>query len=286
MKIKIINSIQNQLFELTNRNFSKKYIEIYILPIINYIICSKNNKFIISGSQGIGKSTLLKIIEKNLKLFFKKNVLALSLDDYYLSKLQRVKLSKKFHKLFITRGVPGTHDIKQLKRNIKSFNKSKYPIILPIFNKIDDDVSNKIKKIKEKSDILILEGWCCGCPPLKKHYLFKDINNLEKEKDKTKIWRRKYNQILKDEYSSVFKLFDEIIYLKAPSFKFVFNWRMKQENMLRSKNKKKMRKTEIKEFISHYEKITKWMMKVLPEKANMIIYANEKQKIKKLIIKK
>ena len=48
--------------------FSIKYIETYICPIFEYIISSKKKKFLIAGSQGIGKSTLLYILEKNLKI--------------------------------------------------------------------------------------------------------------------------------------------------------------------------------------------------------------------------
>ncbi len=66
----------------------------------------------------------------------------------------------------------------------------------------------------------------------------------------------------------MYKKFDKLIYFNAPSFSYVFNWRLKQEkNMKITKNSKRgMDKKEIAEFIQHYEKITKWMMKVLPIK--------------------
>ena len=95
MPDEIIYSVQKQLIELTNVKFSIKYIETYICPIFEYIISSKKNKILIAGSQGIGKSTLLHILEKNLNNIFNKQILSLSLDDYYLTKKQRVSLSKK-----------------------------------------------------------------------------------------------------------------------------------------------------------------------------------------------
>ena len=101
MTNKIINSIEKQLYILTKKKFSKKYIHEYIIPIIDFIISSKKKKFLISGSQGIGKSTLLKVIEENIKIFYKKKVLTLSLDDYYLTKKERLKLSKKISSPFI-----------------------------------------------------------------------------------------------------------------------------------------------------------------------------------------
>ena len=50
---------------LSKIKFSKKYIETYICPIFEYIISSKKNKFLMAGSQGIGKSTLMHILENH-----------------------------------------------------------------------------------------------------------------------------------------------------------------------------------------------------------------------------
>lgn len=57
----LIYSIQQQLIQFTNTKFSKKYIETYICPTFEYIISSEKKNFLISGSQGIGKSTLMRV---------------------------------------------------------------------------------------------------------------------------------------------------------------------------------------------------------------------------------
>ena len=256
MQNKIVNSINKDLSILTKKKFSKKYISKYILPIIDNIANSKQKKILISGSQGIGKSTLLKIIEKNILKFYEKKILTLSLDDYYLPKKDRWILSKKIHPLLITRGVPGTHDLNKLIKDINSFQNKKYPIHKPIFDKLKDDRSKKKEKIIQKADILILEGWCCGSPPIEKKYLYKNINLLEKKEDPHMIWRNFYNQ----------------------------NWRFKQEKMMRKRNNKKiMNKKELEYFISHYEKITKFMIRVLPKRADIVIKIDKNQRIKNLI---
>ena len=283
MSMNLAKSIQEQLIEITNKKYSIKYIKQNIYPIFEYINNSKKKKFLISGSQGIGKSTLANILEKNFKIFYKKKVLSLSLDNYYHTKKKRITLSKTIHPLLLTRGVPGTHDIQKLLMDIKNFDKSKFPIHTPIFNKLTDDRTRKIKKVTSGFDILILEGWCCGCTPLSNKFLFVNINTLEKEKDKDKIWRNYFNKQLKEQYLTLFEYFDKLIYLKPPSFSFIVNWRLKQEKMMvKNKKNKPMNKREVIEFIAHYEKITKWMMKILPFHSDLCISIDKNQKFIKL----
>ena len=205
MQIDTILFIQKELKDLTNKNFSKKYISQFIIPIINNINNSKDNKFIIAGPQGSGKSTLTKLLKLTLEKIYKKKVMLLSIDDYYLSKKKRIELSKKVHSLLITRGVPGTHNIKKLKDHINQFIEGKYPINTLTFDKLTDDVSKK-RKIIKNADILLLEGWCCGSKPMTNEYLYKNINNLERKLDKNNNWRKYYNTFLKKEYSVSGKL--------------------------------------------------------------------------------
>ena len=286
MKLNIDIFIQVELRKLTNKHFPKKYISQYIIPIINNIYNSKNNKFILSGSQGSGKSTLAKLLKLVIEKYYKKKVMLLSIDDYYLCKNERLKLSKKIHPLLLTRGVPGTHDIKRLKNHINQFKNQNFPINTPIFNKLKDDISKKSKVINS-AQILLLEGWCCGSAPIANKYLFKNNNTLENTYDKSKNWRKYYNSLLRNEYKSVFSLFDKTIYIKAPSFKYVLEWRYAQEksNASKSNNKNFMNKIKLQEFIQHYEKLTKWMMLTMPNEADILIKIDSTQKIKKLLFK-
>ena len=79
---------------------------------------------LIAGSQGSGKTTLSLNIKKKLQSK-KFKVLVLSIDNFYSSKKIRNKLSKNISKLFITRGVPGTHNLKSLKETLKIFRSDK-----------------------------------------------------------------------------------------------------------------------------------------------------------------
>lgn len=284
MKKKIELIIQKELNNLIGKKFSKSYICKYILPIIQYIDKTHDKKFIISGSQGSGKSTLSKLIKIIIEKTSSKKVMLLSIDDYYLSKIDRYNLSKQIHPLLITRGVPGTHNIKKLKEHLGQFKKKQFPIITPTFNKLKDDISIKTK-VFNKADILILEGWCCGAKPIENKFLKINLNKVEKELDKDFKWRKYYNSKLKNEYQQIFKTFDRIIYLQPLSFQFVLKWRYAQEknNAKKTKTKNFMNKNTTKNFILYYEKLTKWMIKNMPDKADMLIKVDKEQKIKKII---
>ncbi|MDC6448520.1 hypothetical protein PQZ42_05540, partial [Alphaproteobacteria bacterium] len=116
-------------------------------------------------------------------------------------------------------------------------------------------------------------------------YLYKNINRLESNLDKNNIWRDFYNDKLQNDYKKIFKLFDLKIYMQTPSFKYVYKWRANQEkrNLSISINKKYVNKKQLNNFIQHYEKITKWMIKTMPAEADMVIKVNQNQMIKKII---
>ena len=285
MQKDIINYTQGLLLEHIGRKFTKIYIEKYILPIITNIINSKKKKFLISGSQGVGKSSLVLILKSVIENIYNKKVMSVSIDDYYFSKNKRLQLSKQIHPLLQTRGVPGTHDLDKLSKHISQFSNKKFPILIPVFDKLSDDLTKK-KITINKADILLLEGWCCGCLPIDNKYLFKNINKLETDLDKNNIWRNFYNNKLQNDYKKIFKLFDLKIYMQPPSFKYVYKWRADQErrNLSKSVNKKYMNKKQLDKFIQHYEKITKWMMKTMPAEADMLIKVNKNQMIKKIFM--
>ena len=75
-----------------------------------------------------------------------------------------------------------------------------------------------------------------------------------------------------------------LIFLKVPSFKYVYKWRLLQERKLRntSKGKKTMTDKEIKNFIMYYERLTKHMLKILPKVADTVISIDNKHRLKSI----
>ena len=140
------------------------------------------------------------------------------------------------------------------------------------------------KKLKKKPNIVIFEGWCVGVKAQKKKDLTFPINKLEKRKDNKKIWSQKINNDLEKNYKKIFKLIDKLIFLKVPSFKFVYKWRLLQEKKLRitSKGKKTMTNNQISNFIMYYERLTKYMLKTFPNTADTVISIDNKHRLKSI----
>ena len=264
----------------------------FYLPISKMIkdefIKKKKTKVIgLTGGQGTGKSTISNILKIILKEAYNLETVIFSIDDFYKTLRERKKMSKNIINLFLTRGVPGTHDTQMLYKSIKNLKNNKFKkMTIPKFDKSIDDrlQKNKWLKIKKKPNIIIFEGWCVGATAQKNKDLNFPVNKLEKYKDDKKIWRRKVNSELKKNYKKIFNLIDKLIFLKVPSFKYVFKWRLLQEKKLRivSKGNKTMSDKEIGNFIMFYERITRHMLKTLTKKADAVVSIDESHRLKSI----
>ncbi len=264
----------------------------FYLPIskmINNEYLKKNKTKVIglTGGQGTGKSTISYILKIILKEAYNLDTVIFSIDDFYKTLKERKKMSKKISNLFFTRGAPGTHDTNMLFQCLKNLKINKFKKMnIPKFDKSIDDrlQKNKWLKVKKKPNIVIFEGWCVGAKAQKNKDLISPINNLEKHKDKNKIWRIRVNSELKKNYKRIFNLIDKLIFLKVPNFKYVFKWRLLQEKKLRitGKGNKTMTDKEIYNFIMYYERITKNMLKILPSTADAVISIDKKHRLKSI----
>ena len=264
----------------------------FYLPLSEwlYSIYKKDKKIKIiglSGGQGAGKSTITGILKFILKRKYGLNLCVFSIDDFYKTKAERKKMSKKIHPLFLTRGVPGTHDINLINKTIKKLKKQKFTtVLIPKFDKSTDDRfrKNKWQKIKKPPHLVILEGWCVGARHQKNSELKKPLNSIERKHDPDLIWRRKVNNSLKNQYKKLFNKIDRLVYLKAPDFSNIFKWRLLQEQKMKltSKSKKTMSKPQIREFIMYYERITRHMMKNFSKITDLTVFLDKSHRSKKI----
>ena len=287
--LKFIKSqeVLSEPFRDKNNQLKNFYIPIGQMIYKNFQKNKKTQIIGLTGGQGSGKSTISNILKIILKESFNLETVIFSIDDFYKTLKERQLMSKSISPLFLTRGVPGTHDTKMLLNCFKKLKDSKFKkTLIPKFNKSIDDrmTKNKWLRVKKKPNIIIFEGWCVGAQPQQKKDLLVPVNDLEKYKDINKVWRNRVNQELKKNYKKIFNLIDKIIFLKVPSFKHVFKWRLLQEKKLRitSKGKKTMSDIQIKNFIMFYERLTKHMLKTFANKADSVIKIDNEHRLKSI----
>ena len=293
--IRFIKSQETSTEKFSNKD---KMLKSYLIPVCFWISKKVNNKqpyFVgLAGGQGTGKTTISSLLEIILRKYFKLNVFKISIDDFYRTRKERFNLSKKVHPLLMTRGVPGTHDIKIMldffrKSKTKKFKSFK----LPKFNKAIDDrcKKNQWYTIKKRPDVIIFEGWCVGARAEKNSTIKKSINSLEKANDAQLIWRNYVNKQLKTKYKKLYDQLDCLVYLKAKNFSLLQKWRLIQEKKLWLKNKNKktnnkiMSKGDVINFMQTYQRVTQNMFKFAPRYASIILNLNSNHQIKSAVYK-
>lgn len=233
----------------------------------------------IAGAQGSGKSTLVRDLTASLAAEGLK-VAALSLDDLYLTKAERLALAREVHPLFATRGVPGTHDVALGLSTIAALRNGE-PARLPRFDKGRDDRAPERDwpAAPAGTQVLLLEGWCLGATPQPAAELALPVNGLEAAEDAEGTWRRHANAALAGDYQALWRQVDRLLFLAAPDWAVVAEWREQQEAELRRHAPGPMAPAEVARFIQHYERLTRWMLAELPARADLTLRLDQQRRV-------
>lgn len=238
----------------------------------------------VNGAQGTGKSTLCLFLKHLLETRHALTCVVLSIDDFYLSRAERQRLAEREHPLLGTRGVPGTHDIELAKTTLAALLAGE-PVALPQFNKATDDLRPKAEwPLQQAVEVIIFEGWCVGAVAQPAAALEQPVNTLEAEQDRDGRWRAAINQRLGDDYQQLFALLDELLMLKAPSMEMIYQWRQLQEQKLASSVAPEeasgvMSPPQIRRFIQHYERLTRFMLQEMPVRADVVLQLDSDHRI-------
>ncbi len=268
-------------------------LESVYLPLAAWIVRQKSDNPLvlgINGAQGSGKSTLSALLQAILVSGFQQRVVGFSIDDIYKTRAEREQLAKTVHPLLITRGVPGTHEVALGIHTIEALKQAtaKDEIPIPVFDKATDDRKpmEAWPVWKGPVDIILFEGWCVGARPQPEAMLAEPVNELEAKEDPDGTWRRYVNDQLKGPYQNLFALLDRLIMLKVPDMAAVFRWRLEQERKLAELYRysphqplKLMDENQLRRFIQHYERLTRWMLEDLPPRADIVLYLNPAHQI-------
>lgn len=212
----------------------------------------------ISGSQGSGKTTLAKAAAEAF------GAVQLSLDDVYLTRSERAAMARDIHPLFALRGPPGTHDLDLLERTIEALSTAgpQDETLMPVFDKLADDRApgSGWGRFTGRPTAILIDGWCLGAVAEPDAALAQPLNRRERDDDPDAVWRRAVNDFTGGAYTALAQRLDRRIFLRAPGFEVVLDWRCEQEADLRGRALSDTERGSIADFIQSFERLTRRMI--------------------------
>ena len=213
------------------------------------------------GAQGSGKTTLAREAAARF------GAAQISIDDVYLTRAEREALAGELHPLFAVRGPPGTHDLDMLQRLIDSLSAAgpEDETLIPDFDKRGDDrrPRDRWRRFTGRPSAILIDAWCLGAVPEDEAALAAPINALERDHDPDGGWRRAVNGFVAGSYAAFAARFDAILFLQAPGFDVVLDWRCHQEADLLGLAPADLppeERARLAGFIQYFERITRRML--------------------------
>jgi len=244
----------------------------------------------LSGLQGSGKSTLAAQVVAAAR---RDGIaaLALSIDDFYLGRGERVRLARTVHPLLATRGVPGTHDIGLLTATLAALRGATpdRPARVPRFDKGRDTRMplSRWHRVAHPPAIVILEGWCIGVPPQAAAALRRPVNVLERDEDRDARWRTWVNARLARDYVPLWDRLDRLAMLQAPDYAVVTRWRDEQERALRVRNAPRaLSPAALRRFLMYFERLSRQALRTLPPRADLRVVLDADRRVRRVVARR
>lgn len=213
------------------------------------------------GAQGCGKTTLARAAAERF------GAVQISIDDVYLTRTEREAMAHEVHPLFVTRGPPGTHDLGLLQQLIDTLSAAgpDDETLIPDFDKRGDDRRpvQDWRAFRGRPSAILIDAWCLAALPEDAPALAEPVNALEAEQDPDGGWRRAVNGLVGGAYADFIARFDAVLFLRAPSFDVVLDWRCQQEADLLGVSPGDLPAAErarLAGFIQYFERITRHML--------------------------
>ena len=221
----------------------------------------------LSGLQGSGKSTLAREMKTQAEARGW-HTEVLSLDDFYYSRSERELMASEIHPLLRTRGVPGTHEIELLLSVLAALPTAseRLPVSWPRFDKGRDTrlPPSRWPRATRPPQLVIVEGWALGIRPQTQAQLDVPVNQLERAEDADGNWRHWVNKQLRS-YQPLWRKFDALIVLQAPSWAIVRRWRGQTEQELLARHAPlAMDAPTMDRFLQHFERLSRHALATLP----------------------
>tara|TARA_Y100001968_G_scaffold50564_1_gene41234 strand:+ start:13495 stop:14484 length:990 start_codon:yes stop_codon:yes gene_type:complete len=224
------------------------------LPLIYDVknhLTNKKDPMIIgfSGLPGSGKSTFAKNLQKLAKqMDISLNVI--SLDDFYLPS-EKLDVVMRGNPWDVPRGYPGSHSINEINESIKTFLNSGI-LSAPTFDKsLRDGKGDRSGWIRDKCDVLLIEGWFLGCSPISPG-IDASIDyekTLHPPLTKKEIEYRVLIQKTLESYQPIWSYFKRVWQLQADSYTNTVSWKEEQEKKLKLTHGSSLEGDQLKSFV-------------------------------------
>ena len=215
----------------------------------------------IVGAQGSGKTTLARAAAHAF------GAAQISIDDVYLTRAEREAMARDVHPLFVMRGPPGTHDLSLLGDVMDQLSAAgpDDTTWLPDFDKRGDDRLSKDRWRPHhgRPSAILIDAWCLGVVAEDAAALDRPVNALEQTRDADGRWRSAINDLVAGPYRAFADSLDAILFLQAPSFDVVLDWRCQQEADLLGIAPADLpaeERARLADFIQYFERITRRML--------------------------
>ncbi|XAO27334.1 hypothetical protein I312_106180 [Cryptococcus bacillisporus CA1280] len=240
----------------------------------------------VQGPQGAGKSYLTGLLPAYLEKHYNLRLTAMSLDDFYLTHPDQVKLAQSDpdNPLLSGRGPAGTHDLPLLidcLAKLRSINdcRAKIPIPakgqslqLPIYDKSlfkgEGDRSKELVEVQGPTDVVIFEGWMNGFGALSDDKLEERYAEAERQWSSSsfrgaaaakptillysRLTLHNINQNLR-KYEVLWDQIDCFVQIRPVDPSYVWTWRLQQEHNMKAKNGGNgMTDEQVRHFINRY----------------------------------
>ena len=197
-----------------------------------------------SCPQGGGKTTMTTFIQKLLRTA-NVNVQIASLDDFYVTNKEQRRIAEQYpsNRLMQYRGMPGTHDLDLLNDTLDDLRHSR-KVSIPRYDKTafggrgDRAPKKDWKHISEKTDVVLLEGWCMG---------FEAVPDDEVIHPDLRV----VNDALKD-FNSMYSRLDGLFIIEISNMEWVFDWRLQAERGVRAMGRPGLSDNQVIDFVSRF----------------------------------
>lgn len=252
----------------------------FVADVLDLALASGQRTFAIAGLQGSGKSTLAgQLVARAGARGLR--ALALSIDDFYLGRRERLRLGRQVHPLCATRGPPGTHDV-ALACEVLDALSDRRAVRLPRFDKIADRRLPPSKwPLARDIDLLLFEGWFLKVPAQDEAELRTPLNALEREEDPQGIWRHWSNAALARGYPPLWTRLPRMLFLQGPGFAQVPDWRWQQEQTLQAAHpgRQAMSRPQVLRFVQFFERVSRQALRTLPAIAEHTVPLDARRRV-------